>query len=144
MIVGIRVRLRSGHSKGSMSGSNVDETSEQTHGRETEPATWGKGKKDKSRDIVTNMEARLAKVERAMADTRERLDLIEQDMEKGMKDLRQQIQDLHEGMLVSQVQPVSHEEFMSFQEKVLSMLASMESRVEALATRIESPDQEVR
>ena len=135
MIVGIRVRLRSGHSKGSMSGSNVDETSEQTHGRETEPATWGKGKKDKSRDIVTNIEARLAKVERAMADTRGRLDLIEQGMEKGMKDLRQQIQDLHEGMLVSQVQPVSHEEFMSFQEKVLSMLASMESRMEALATR---------
>ena len=79
-----------------------------------------------------------------MADTRERLDLIEQDMEKGMKDLRQQIQDLHEGMLVSQVQPVSHEEFMSFQEKVLSMLASMESRMEALATRTESQDQEVR
>ena len=79
-----------------------------------------------------------------MADTRERLDLIEQGMEKGMKDLRQQIQDLHEEMLVSQVQPVSHEEFMSFQEKVLSMLASMESRIEALATRIESPDQEVR
>ena len=144
MIVGIRVRLRSGHSKGSMSGSNVDETSEQTHGREIEPAAWGRGKKDKSRDIVTNMEARLAKVERAMADTRERLDLIEQDMEKGMKDLRQQIQDLHEGMLVSQVQPVSHEEFMSFQEKVLSMLASMESRMEALATRTESQDQEVR
>ena len=49
-----------------------------------------------------------------MADTREGLDLIEQGMEKGMKDLREQIQDLHEGMLVSQVQPVSHEEFMSF------------------------------
>ena len=63
MIVGIRARLRSWHSKGSMSGSNVDETSEQTHGRETEPAAWGRGKKDKSRDIVTNMEARLAKVE---------------------------------------------------------------------------------
>ena len=39
---------------------------------------------------------------------------------------------------------MSHEEFVSFQEKVLSMLASMESRIEALATRIESPDQEVR
>ena len=33
---------------------------------------------------------------------------------------------------------------MSFQEKVLSMLASMESRIEALATRMESRDQEVR
>ena len=78
------------------------------------------------------MEARLAKVELAMADTREGLDLIEQGMEKDLEDLREQIQDLLEGMLVSQFQLVSHEEFMSFQEKVLSMLASMESRIEAL------------
>ena len=90
------------------------------------------------------MEARLAKVELAMADTREGLDLIEQGMEKGLEDLREQIQDLRERVLVSQVQPVSHEEFVSFQGKVLSMLASMESRIEALATRIESRDQEVR
>ena len=39
---------------------------------------------------------------------------------------------------------MSHEEFVSFQGKVLSMLASMESRIEALATRMESRDQEVR
>ena len=77
MTVGIRVRLRSGHSKGSMSGSNVDETSEQTHGRETEPTARGRGRKDKSCDAVANMEVRLAKVELAMADTREGLDLIE-------------------------------------------------------------------
>ena len=37
-----------------------------------------------------------------------------------------------------------HEEFVSFQGKVLSMLASMESRIESLATRMESRDQEVR
>ena len=81
------------------------------------------------------MEARLAKVELAMADTQEGLDLIEQGMEKGMKDLRQQIQDLlRERMLVSQVQPVSHKEFVSFQEKVLSMFASMDSRMKALVT----------
>ena len=84
-----------------MSGSNVDETSEQTRGRETEPTARGRGRKDKSHDVVANMEARLAKVELAMADTREGLDLIEQGMEKGMKDLREQIQDLHEEMLVS-------------------------------------------
>ena len=47
-------------------------------------------------------------------------------------------------MLVSQVQPVSHEEFVSFQGKVLSMLASMESRVEALVARMKARDQEVR
>ncbi|RVX10842.1 hypothetical protein CK203_018202 [Vitis vinifera] len=140
----IRAWLRSGHSKGSMSGSNVEETSEQTCGRETEPTTWGRGKKDKSRDVVANMDARLAKVELAMTDTREELVLIEQGMEKGLEDLREQIQDLRERMLVSQVQLVSHEEFVSFQGKVLSMFASMKSRIEALATRIESRDQEVR
>nr|CAN70814.1 hypothetical protein VITISV_010240 [Vitis vinifera] len=127
-----------------MSGSNVEKTSEQTRGRETEPTARGRDRKDKSRDVVANMEARLAKVELAMADTREGLDLIEQGMEKGLEDLREQIQDLRERVLVSQVQPVSHEEFVSFQGKVLSMLASMESRIEALATRIESRDQEVR
>ena len=127
-----------------MSGSNVEETSEQTRGRETEPTARGRGRKDKSRDALANMEARLAKVELAMADTREGLDLIEQGMEKGLEDLREQIQDLRERVLVSQVQPVSHEEFVSFQGKVLSMLASMESRIEALTTRMESRDQEVR
>ncbi|RVW79851.1 hypothetical protein CK203_041387 [Vitis vinifera] len=127
-----------------MSGSNVEETSEQTRGRETKPTERGRGKKDKSRDVVANMEARLVKVELAMADTREGLDLIEQGMEKGLEDLREQIQDLCERVLVSQVQPVSHKEFVSFQGKVLSMLASMESRIEVLATRMESRDHEVK
>ena len=51
-----------------MSGSNVEETSEQTLGREAEPTARGRGrgKKDTSRDVVANMEARLAKVELAM------------------------------------------------------------------------------
>ena len=74
-----------------MSGFNVDEISKQNCGRETEPAAWGKGKKDKSRDVVANMEARLAKVELAMIDTREGLDLIEQGMENGINDLREHI-----------------------------------------------------
>ena len=69
--------------------SNVDETSEQTHGRETEPAARGRGKKDKSRDVVANMEARLAKMKLAMVDTRERLDLMEQGMENDLEDLRE-------------------------------------------------------
>ena len=71
-----------------MSGSNVEETSEQTRGREMENTARGRGKKDKSRDALANMEARLAKVELAMADTREGVDLIEQGMEKGLEDLR--------------------------------------------------------
>ena len=123
-----------------MSGSNVEKTSEQTCGRDMEHTTRGRGKKDKSRDTLANMEARLAKVELAMANTWDRLDLIEHGMEKGLEDLREQIQDLHEGVLGSQVQLVSHEEFMSFQDKVMSM----ESMVEALATRMEARDQEVR
>ncbi|KAL6340427.1 hypothetical protein AAG906_006089 [Vitis piasezkii] len=73
-----------------MLGSNVDETSEQTHGKEIEPT----------------------------------------------------IQDLRDGVLGSQVQPVSHEGFMSFQDKVMSMFASMKSMVEALAACMEARDQE--
>ena len=72
-----------------MSGSNVEETSEETHGREIEPTARGRDRKDKSRDAITNMEARLAKVELAMANTPEGVDLIEQGMEKGLKDLRE-------------------------------------------------------
>ncbi|RVX15013.1 hypothetical protein CK203_008030 [Vitis vinifera] len=106
-----------------MSGSNVEETSEQTRGRETEPTARGRGKKDKSRDAVANMEARHG---------------------EGLRGSKGQIQDLRERVLVSQVQPVSHEEFVSFQGKVLSMLASMKSRIETLATRMESRDQEVK
>ena len=59
-----------------MSSSNMDKIGEQTRGRKTEPVR-GMGKKDKSRDAIANMEARLANVELAMADTREGLDLIE-------------------------------------------------------------------
>ncbi|RVW53885.1 hypothetical protein CK203_101199 [Vitis vinifera] len=86
-----------------MSSSNMEETSEKTRGREIEPTVGGKDRKDKSRDAIANMEARLVKVELAMADTQEWVDLIEQGMKKGLEDLREQIQDLHEGMLGSQV-----------------------------------------
>ena len=55
-----------------MSGPNMEESSVQTRGRETEPTARGRGRKDKSRDAIANMEARLAKVELAMADTRGR------------------------------------------------------------------------
>ena len=64
-----------------MSGSNVEETSEQTRGRKIEPTRWGRGRKDKSRDALANIEARLAKVEFSMEDTWEVVDLIKQDME---------------------------------------------------------------
>ena len=92
MILGIRVRLRSEHNKKSMSGSNMDETNEQTNKRETKPTAWGRCRKDKSCDTLANMEARLA-----MANTQEVMDLIEQGMEKGLEDLRKQIQDFVKG-----------------------------------------------
>ena len=60
MTIGIRARLQSGHCEGSMSGSNVEDASEQTRGREIEPIARGRGRKDKSHDVVVNMEARLA------------------------------------------------------------------------------------
>ena len=65
-----------------MSGSNVDENSEQTHGREMEHTARGRGRgrKDKSRDALANIEARLAKVEFTMEDTWEEVDLIKQGM----------------------------------------------------------------
>ena len=72
-----------------MSGSNIKDISEQTHGKETELTARDRGRKDKSCDVIANMEARLAKVELAMVDTREGLDFIEQGMEKGMEDLRE-------------------------------------------------------
>ncbi|RVW66445.1 hypothetical protein CK203_065191 [Vitis vinifera] len=124
-----------------MSGSNVEETSEQTRGREMEN-TQGRGRKDKSRDALANMEARLAKVELAMADTREGVDLMSKAW-KGLEDLREHTKTFAR-VLGSQVQPVSHEEFMSFQDKVMTMFASVESRMEALAARMDARDQEIR
>ena len=81
MTSGIRAWLQSKHSEGCMSGSNVEETSEQTRGRKIETSRWGRGRKDKSRDALANIEARLAKVEFSMEDTWEVVDLIKQGME---------------------------------------------------------------
>ena len=64
-------------------------------------------------------------------------------MEKAMEDLKVQIQDLQEGMQSSSIHTVSHEEFVTFQDRVLSMLASLESRVEVLTKHKEKLRQEV-
>ena len=58
MTSGIRALLRSGDSEESMSGSNVEETSKQTYGKEIEPTTQGRGRKDKSRDVIATAAAR--------------------------------------------------------------------------------------
>ena len=49
-----------------------------------------------------------------------------------MEDLKVKIQDLQEGMKSSSIHVVSHEKFMTFQDKVLSVITSLESRVEVL------------
>ena len=64
-------------------------------------------------------------------------------MEKVVEDLKVQIQDLQEGMQSSSIHAVSHEEFVTFQDRVLSMLASLESRVEVLTKHEEKLRQEV-
>ena len=78
-----------------------------------------------------------------MADTKEGMDLLEQSMEKAVEDLKVQIQDLQEGMQSSSIHAVSHEEFVTFQDRFLSVLASLESRVEVLTKHEERLRQEV-
>ena len=78
-----------------------------------------------------------------MADTKEGMDFLEQSMEKTVEDLKVQIQDLQEGMQSSSIHAVSHEEFVTFQDRVLSMLASLESRVEVLTKHEEKLRKEV-
>ena len=55
-----------------------------------------------------------------------------------MGNLRGQIEDLQEGMQGSSVHAMSHEEFMAFQDKVLSVLTRLESRVDALTWQVEA------
>ena len=62
---------------------------------------------------------------------------------KAVEDLKVQIQDLQEGMQSSSIHVVSHEELVTFQDRVLSMLASLESRVEVLTKHKEKLRQEV-
>lgn len=50
-------------------GSNIEDASEQTRGREMEATALGKGRKDKSHDAIANMVARLTKVALGMEDT---------------------------------------------------------------------------
>ena len=78
-----------------------------------------------------------------MADTKEGMDFLEQSMEKAVEDLKVQIQDLQEGVQSSSIHAVSHEEFVTFQDRVLSMLASLESRVEVMTKHEEKLRQEV-
>ena len=124
-----------------MAGSHVEEGGEQVRGKDSGPST--RGRKDKSRDAISSFEGRFVRLELGVADTKEGMDLLEQSMEKAVEDLKVQIQDLQEGMQSSSIHAVSHEEFVTFQDRVLSMLASLESRVEVLTKHEEKLRQEV-
>ena len=124
-----------------MAGSHVEEGGEQVRGKDSGPSTQGRN--DKSRDAISSLEGRIVRLELGVADTKEGMDLLEQSMEKVVEDLKVQIQDLQEGIQSSLVHAMSHEEFMTFQDKVLSVLASLESRVEFLTKHEEELRQEV-
>ena len=124
-----------------MEGSHVEEGGEQVRGEDYGPST--QGRKDKSRDAISSLEGRFVRLELGVADTKKGMDFLEQSMEKAVEDLKVQIQDLQEGMQSLSIHEVSHEEFVIFQDRVLSMLASLESRVEVLTKHEEKLRQEV-
>ena len=124
-----------------MAGSHVEEGGEQVRGKDFGPST--RGRKDKSRYAISSLEGRFVRLELGVADTKEGMNLLEQSMEKVVEDLKVQIQDLQEGMQSSSIHAVSHEEFVTLQDRVLSMLASLESRVEVLTKHEEKLRQEV-
>ena len=124
-----------------MAGSHVEEGGEQVRGKDSGPST--RGRNDKSRDAISSLEGRFVRLELGVADTKKGMDFLEQSMEKVVEDLKVQIQDLQEGMQSSSIHAVSHEEFLTFQDRVLSMLASLESRVEVLTKHEEKLRQEV-
>ena len=124
-----------------MVGSHVEEGGEQVRGKDSGSST--RGRKDKYRDAISSLEGRFVRLELGVADTKEGMDLLEQSMEKAVEDLKVQIQDLQEGMQSSSIHAVSHEEFVTFQDRVLSMLANLESRVEVLTKHEEKLRQEV-
>ena len=124
-----------------MAGSHVKEGGEQVRGKDSGPST--RGRKDKSRDAISSLKGRFVRLELGVADTKEGMDFLEQSMEKAVEDLKVQIQDLQEGMQSSSIHAVSHEEFVTFQDRVLSMLTSLESRVEILTKHEEKLRQEV-
>ena len=124
-----------------MAGSHVEEGGEQIQGKDSGPST--RGRKDKSRDAISSLEGRFIRLELGVADTKKGMDFLEQSIEKAVEDLKVQIQDLQEGMQSSSIHAVSHEEFVTFQDRVLSMLANLESMVEVLTKHEEKLRQEV-
>ena len=124
-----------------MASSHVEEGGEQVRGKDSGTST--RGRKDKSRDAISSLKGRSVRLELGVVDNKEGMDLLEKSMEKAVEDLKVQIQDLQEGMQSSSIHAVSQEEFVTFQDNVVSMLASLESRVEVLTKYKEKLRQEV-
>ena len=72
------------------------------------------------------------------------MDLLEQCIEEAIGDLWGQIKDLQEGMQGSTIHTMSHKEFMALQDKVLSVLTRLESRVDALTRHVKARDEQMR
>ena len=125
-----------------MVGSHVEDVNEQDRGKD--PGRPTRGRKDKSHDAISIFKGQIAKLELGVADTKEDVDLLEQRIEGAMGNLRGQIEDLQKGMQGLPIHGVSHEEFMAFQDKVLSMLTRLESRVDALTRHVEAWDEQMR
>ena len=91
MTVGIRASVATcgNNMEDTMVGSHMEEFCKQVRGKDFGPST--RGRKDKSRDAVSNLEGRIVRLELGVADTKEGMDLLEQSMEKAMEDLKVQI-----------------------------------------------------
>ena len=57
-----------------MTGSHVEEGGEQVWGKDSGPST--RGRKDKSRDAISSLEGRFARLELGVADSNEGMDLL--------------------------------------------------------------------
>ena len=107
-----------------------------TRGSEPSPSTWGR--KDKSHDAIFSFEGWIAKLELGATNTKGDVDLLDQRIEEAIGDMQGEIRELQEGMQGSPIHAVSHKEFMAFQDKVLSVLTRLESRVDALRRNVEA------
>ena len=69
-----------------MVGSHVEDVSEQDRGRDPSPPT--QGRKNKSRDTISNFEGQIVKIDLGVVDTKVNVDFLEQRIEETMENLR--------------------------------------------------------
>ncbi|XP_043717547.1 uncharacterized protein LOC122665462 [Telopea speciosissima] len=112
---------------------------EQARGREAIPTKERRRGKDKSVDVSGAMEPRLARVELATAEVKERLDVVEQsgeELEGHMMELKEelvgQMGELKESLqtTLNTIVHAQQEEFASFKAQVWEALAKMDARID--------------